>query len=199
MELIIASANAHKITEISSITPSFITLLSMKDIGITDDIPETAPTLEGNALQKARYIYSRTGKACFADDTGLEVDALGGEPGVYSARYAQIFDPTATSHNAAANVALLLKKLQNAPSRTAQFRTVIALILPDGTEHLFQGEIKGEITSDLRGNEGFGYDPIFIPHGYNQTFAQMPAELKNRISHRGLATAKLIQFLEKWQ
>lgn len=190
MELIIASANNHKIQEFLDMMPPNISLRSTKDIGIIDDIPETAPTLEGNALMKARYIYSRTGLDCFADDTGLEVAALNGEPGVHSARYAT------DGHDHTANVALLLKNLQNTTDRSAQFRTVIALII-NGKEHLFEGVVGGRITEKPSGSDGFGYDPVFEPdNSGGRTFAQMQLAEKNLISHRGRAAENLIAFLE---
>lgn len=190
MELIIASANNHKIQEFLDMMPPNISLRSTKDIGIIDDIPETAPTLEGNALMKARYIYSRTGLDCFADDTGLEVAALNGAPGVHSARYAT------DGHDHTANVALLLKNLQNTTDRSAQFRTVIALII-NGEEHLFEGVVGGRITEKPSGSDGFGYDPVFEPdNSGGRTFAQMPLAEKNLISHRGRAAENLIAFLE---
>lgn len=193
MELIIASANNHKIQEFLDMMPPNISLRSTKDIGIIDDIPETAPTLEGNALMKARYIYSRTGLDCFADDTGLEVAALNGEPGVHSARYAT------DGHDHTANVALLLKNLQNTTDRSAQFRTVIALII-NGKEHLFEGVVGGRITEKPSGSDGFGYDPVFEPdNSGGRTFAQMQLAEKNLISHRGRAAENLIAFLENVQ
>ena len=188
MKLIIASANAHKIEEISRLLPSSVSLSSAREVGITEDIPETADTLEGNALLKARYIYERIGKSCFADDTGLEVTALGGAPGVHSARYAT------DGHDHEANIDLLLKNLSTETDRSAQFRTVIALII-DGEEHLFEGVVKGEILLERVGGEGFGYDAIFMPEGENVSFAQMDLERKNAISHRGRATSKLIDFI----
>lgn len=162
----------------------------MKDINCTVDIPETADTLEGNALIKARFIFENYHSNCFADDTGLEVEALDGAPGVYSARYA------GDAHNSEANMKKLLHDLEGAENRKAQFRTVFALII-DGKEHLFEGIVKGEIIRHRRGNSGFGYDPIFVPEGYTQTFAEMGNELKNKISHRALATNKLCKFLLK--
>lgn len=160
---------------------------------MTEEIPEDAATLEGNALQKARYIHERTGLDCFADDTGLEVEALGGEPGVFSARYAAV-NGAGERHASADNMALLLRRLEGQQNRRARFRTVIALIR-NGEEHLFEGIVNGEITLEKSGTEGFGYDPVFQPEGYAVTFAEMAPELKNRISHRGRATARLIEFL----
>lgn len=164
-------------------------LSTPREVGITEDIPETAPTLEGNALQKARYIYERTGENCFADDTGLEVDALNGEPGVKSARYAT------DGHDFRANNVLLMKNMEGNTNRKANFRTVIALII-DGTEHLFEGRVDGVITTTESGAEGFGYDPIFRPDGYTETFAEMTTDQKGEISHRGRAVAKLVEFLK---
>ena len=193
MKIIFATGNRNKLREIQALIGSRAELSTSADHGITEDIPEDQPTLEGNALQKARYIYEKTGMNCFADDTGLEVEALGGEPGVYSARYAAV-NGAGEGHSSEANMALLLERLRGAENRRARFRTVIALIL-NGEEHLFEGIVEGEITRERSGAEGFGYDPVFRPTGYEQTFAEMPLELKNSISHRGRATAKLIEFL----
>ncbi len=193
MKIIFATGNRNKLREIQALIGSRAELSTPADHGITEDIPEDQPTLEGNALQKARYIYEKTGMNCFADDTGLEVEALGGEPGVYSARYAAV-NGAGEGHASEANMALLLERLRGAENRRARFRTVIALIL-NGEEHLFEGIVEGEITRERSGAEGFGYDPVFRPTGYEQTFAEMPLELKNSISHRGRATAKLIEFL----
>ena len=193
MKIIFATGNRNKLREIQALIGSRAELSTPADHGITEDIPEDQPTLEGNALQKARYIYEKTGMNCFADDTGLEVEALGGEPGVYSARYAAV-NGAGVGHSSEANMALLLERLRGAENRRARFRTVIALIL-NGEEHLFEGIVEGEITQERSGAEGFGYDPVFRPTGYEQTFAEMPLELKNSISHRGRATAKLIEFL----
>lgn len=193
MKIIFATGNRNKLREIQALIGSRAELSTPADHGITEEIPENQPTLEGNALQKARYIYEKTGMNCFADDTGLEVEALGGEPGVYSARYAAV-NGAGEGHSSEANMALLLKRMQGVENRRARFRTVIALIL-NGEEHLFEGVVEGEITRERSGAEGFGYDPVFRPTGYEQTFAEMPLELKNSISHRGRATAKLIDFL----
>lgn len=193
MKIIFATGNRNKLREIQALIGSRAELSTPSDHGITEEIPENQPTLEGNALQKARYIYEKTGMNCFADDTGLEVEALGGEPGVYSARYAAV-NGAGEGHSSEANMALLLERLRGVESRRARFRTVIALIL-DGREHLFEGIVEGEITREQSGAEGFGYDPVFRPTGYEQTFAEMPLELKNSISHRGRATARLIEFL----
>ena len=186
MKIVFATGNRNKLKEIQAMIGSRAELSTPADHGITEDIPEDRPTLEGNALQKARYIYEKTGLNCFADDTGLEVEALNGEPGVFSARYAAV--------NGADNMALLLKRLEGKSNRRARFRTVIALIL-DGKEYTFEGIVNGEITTKRSGAEGFGYDPVFRPEGYTETFAEMPLDLKNSISHRGRATAKLIEFL----
>lgn len=188
-EIIFATNNAHKLGEVQALLGDAFSLVTLRACGITEDIPETAPTLEGNALQKARYVYERTGKSCFADDTGLEVDALGGAPGVHSARYAT------DGHDFEANNRLLLHNLEAENNRKANFRTVIALIL-DGEEFLFEGRVDGVITRTPSGNGGFGYDPLFIPEGYDVTFADMSADEKNAISHRGRAVAKLVEFLK---
>ena len=165
------------------------TLVSLRECGIVEDIPEEQPTLQGNALQKARYIYARTGLDCFADDTGLEVDALGGEPGVRSARYAT------DGHDDEANKRLLLERMEGVEARGAQFRTAIALII-GGKEYLFEGIVRGSITESERGEGGFGYDPLFVAEGYEESFAEMTAEAKNAISHRGRAVRKLAEFLQ---
>ena len=188
-KLIFATNNAHKLSEVQALLGDAFTLVTLRECGITEDIPETADTLEGNALQKARYVYEKTGLDCFADDTGLEVDALGGAPGVHSARYAT------DGHDFAANNRLLLKNLDGVTDRTARFRTVIALIL-DGVEYTFEGRVDGIIATVESGSEGFGYDPLFVPSGEIITFAQMSAEAKNAISHRGRAVAKLVNFLK---
>lgn len=193
MKIVFATGNRNKLKEIQAMIGSRAELSTPADHGITEDIPEDQPTLEGNALQKARYLYEKTGLNCFADDTGLEVEALNGEPGVYSARYAAV-NGAGEGHSSADNMALLLKRLEGQANRRARFRTVIALIL-DGKEYTFEGIVNGEITLERSGAEGFGYDPIFRPEGYTETFAEMPLDLKNRISHRGRATAKLIEFL----
>ena len=188
-KLIFATNNAHKLGEVQALLGDAFTLVTLRECGITEDIPETADTLEGNALQKARYVYEKTGLDCFADDTGLEVDALGGAPGVHSARYAT------DGHDFAANNRLLLKNLEGITDRTARFRTVIALIL-DGVEYTFEGRVEGTIATAESGSEGFGYAPLFVPSGEIITFAQMSAEAKNAISHRGRAVAKLVNFLK---
>ena len=188
MKLIFATNNAHKLREVAEIVGEKFELLTLRDCGITEDIPEEQPTLEGNALQKARYIYERTGIDCFADDTGLEVDALGGEPGVRSARYAT------DGHDDEANKRLLLERMEGVESRGAQFRTAVALII-GGKEYLFEGIVRGQITHSELGDGGFGYDPLFVPEGYSKSFAQMSAEQKNAISHRGRAVRALAEFL----
>ena len=189
-KFVFATNNAHKLEEVTAILGEKIELLSMKDIHCHADIPETADTLEGNALLKARYIFENYNMDCFADDTGLKVEALNGAPGVYSARYA------GDAHNSEANMRKLLQDMEGIENRKAQFRTVFALII-NGKEHLFEGIVKGEITKHRCGSSGFGYDPVFIPEGYTQTYAEMGNTLKNKISHRGLATNKLCNFLSK--
>jgi XTP/dITP diphosphohydrolase len=190
MKLVFATNNRHKLDEVRAIVGDNIDILSLNDIDCHDDIPETADTLQGNALIKARYIYEKYGMDCFADDTGLEVDALGGEPGVYSARYA------GDDCNSEANMLKLLQNLTGKNDRKAQFRTVIALII-NGEEKLFNGIVKGTITEEKMGNSGFGYDPVFIPEGYSESFAQMSSEMKNSISHRYRATEQLSIFLKE--
>ena len=189
-KFVFATNNAHKLEEVTAILGDKIELLSMKDIHCHADIPETADTLEGNALLKARYIFENYNMDCFADDTGLEVEALNGAPGVYSARYA------GDAHNSEANMRKLLQDMEGIENRKAQFRTVFALII-NGKEHLFEGIVKGEITKHRCGSSGFGYDPVFIPEGYTQTYAERGNTLKNKISHRALATNKLCNFLSK--
>ena len=192
-KLVFATNNAHKLSEVSAILGDKIELLSLKDIDCNDDIPETADTLEGNALLKARYIYDKYGVDCFADDTGLEVEALNGAPGIYSARYAG-----GDGHDSEANMKKLIANLEGINNRKAQFRTVVAMIL-DGKEYLFEGIVTGRIIEDKRGTTGFGYDPIFIPEGYEQTFAELGDEVKNQISHRSRAVHKLCKFLNSIQ
>ncbi len=211
-KLVFATNNAHKLGEVRNILNGAFSpaaaegmtapdmsaapetsreafeLVTLAQCGITEEIPENEPTIEGNALAKARYVYSKTGLDCFADDTGLEVAALGGEPGVRSARYA------GEGHDFEANKRLLLKNLESKTDRSARFRTVIALIL-DGCEYTSEGVINGRITAGESGCGGFGYDSLFIPDGYSETFAQMPATLKNEISHRAIAVRKLTGFL----
>lgn len=188
-KIIFATNNAHKLSEVQAVLGEEFALVTLRECGITEDIPETADTLEENALQKARYVFEKTGADCFADDTGLEVDALNGAPGVHSARYAT------DGHDFAANNRLLLKNLEGITERTARFRTVIALIL-DGKEYTFEGRVEGTIAEEECGAEGFGYDPLFVPSGEIITFAQMSAEAKNAISHRGRAVVELVKFLK---
>ena len=188
-KLVVATNNAHKLEEISAILGNEMELLSLKDIHCNADIPETADTLEGNARQKAMYIHENYGMDCFADDTGLEVEALNGAPGVFSARYA------GDGHDSEANMQKLLKKLEGKENRKAQFRTAICLIM-EGKEYLFEGIVKGHIIEEKRGGAGFGYDPIFVPEGYDQTFAELGNDVKNTISHRARAVEKLCTFLK---
>lgn len=189
-QLVFATNNAHKLREVRQIMAGRYEVLSLADIGCHDDIPETASTLEGNALIKARWVKERYGYDCFADDTGLLVDALGGAPGVYSARYA------GPEHDSVANMRLLLKNLEDVPEgeRTARFVTVIALVKGEETV-TFEGRVEGEIITEPAGTDGFGYDPVFRPLGSSRTFAQMTGEEKNAISHRGRATALLTDYL----
>ncbi|MCI7050169.1 MAG: non-canonical purine NTP diphosphatase [Bacteroidales bacterium] len=189
MQIVFATNNVHKLSEIRAILGRQMEILSLADIGCHDDIPETADTLEGNALIKARWVKERYGFDCFADDTGLEVEALGGGPGVYTARYAY-----PDRHDPVANTRKLLAELHDKDNRAARFRTVIALI--QGTdEHLFEGIVEGHIATEERGTEGFGYDPVFAPEGGEKTFAELGVEAKNCISHRARAVKKLADFL----
>ncbi len=188
MQLVFATNNLNKIKEVQALIPEHIRLLSLKDIDCLEDIPETQDTIEGNSIQKAEYVKTHYGYACFADDTGLEVDALQGAPGVYSARYA------GEQRNANDNMNKLLDSLQTTAYRAAQFKTVITLLI-NNEQHTFTGICKGDITNDKMGEKGFGYDPIFKPKGYEQTFAEMDLSLKNSIGHRGKAISQLINFL----
>lgn len=188
-QIIFATNNAHKLSEVQAVLGDRFRLVTLAECGITEEIPEDAPTLEGNALQKARYVHERTGADCFADDTGLEVDALDGAPGVHSARYAT------DGHDFAANNRLLLRNLAGSADRSAHFRTVIALIL-DGREYLFEGRVDGRIAESEAGCGGFGYDPLFVPEGFDKTFAEMGADEKNAVSHRGRAVRRLVEFLQ---
>ena len=217
MKIVFATNNQHKLEEVRNILGPQFEIVSLSDIGCHEDIPETGTTLEENALMKAEYIYNHYHVSCFADDTGLEVEALNGAPGVYSARYAAMETTTSTqladggspaiSHDSEANMGRLLRELANNNNRKARFRTVIALILkkdicPCGCmstkeEHLFEGIVNGEIIKERRGGEGFGYDPIFQPEGYDKTFAELGADIKNQISHRARATQKLAEFLKQ--
>ncbi|MCD8292708.1 MAG: non-canonical purine NTP diphosphatase [Prevotellaceae bacterium] len=188
--LVFATNNAHKFQEVTDMLQGSIVLLRLKDIGCEADIPETAGTLEGNALQKARFIYDNYHVDCFADDTGLEVEALHGAPGVYSARYA------GEAHDAEANMQKLLLNLQHETNRKARFRCVFTLI-EHGEVHQFEGIVNGTITQEKHGKEGFGYDPLFIPDGYKETFAEMDETRKNQISHRARALQKLVAYLKE--
>ena len=189
--LVFATNNAHKLEEIRAILGDKINILSLNDIDCHADIPETADTLEGNARLKAEYIYQNYGMDCFADDTGLEVEALNGAPGIYSARYAG-----GAGHDSEANMRKLLSELEGKTNRKAQFRTAICLI-ESGQEHLFEGIVHGTILQERRGTAGFGYDPIFQPEGYTETFAEMGNEEKNKISHRARAVQKLVEYLNQ--
>lgn len=189
MQLVFATNNENKIKEIKLALGQKFEILSLKDINCTEELPETQETLKGNALQKAKYVFEHYNVNCFSDDTGLVIDALNGEPGVYSARYA------GEQNNAEANMQKVLKKLKGAENRVAYFETSIALII-NGEEHIFTGKAEGEILKEKSGAEGFGYDPIFKPNGFEKTFAEMTMKEKNLISHRGKAFAKMISFLE---
>ena len=190
-ELVFATNNAHKLEEIRAILGDKIHILSLNDINCHEDIPETADTLEGNAALKAEYIFNHYGKDCFADDTGLEVEALDGAPGIYSARYAG-----GDGHDSEANMTKLLENMEGKDNRKARFRTAICLI-EGGEKHFFDGIVNGEIIRSRRGASGFGYDPIFMPEGYTETFAEMGNDEKNKISHRARAVAKLCEYLNK--
>lgn len=190
MELVFATNNLHKLEELQALLGSHFKLKSLKDIGCIEDIPEEQPTLEGNARQKAFFIFDNYGYSCFADDTGLEIDALGGDPGVYSARYAgEAKDPQA-------NMNKVMHQLEKINNRKARFRTVISLVI-NGNEKQFEGIVEGEITREKRGGSGFGYDPVFMPEGYNKTFAEMSMKEKNQISHRARAVQKLVEYLRQ--
>ena len=190
MDLVFATNNQHKLEELQAILGNKFRLLSLKDIGCNEDIPEEQPTLEGNASQKSHYVYNKFGYNCFADDTGLEIEALNGEPGVYSARYA------GEAKIAEANMEKVLDKLAKINNRNARFRTVISLII-NGKETLFEGIVNGEILKEKKGDSGFGYDPIFMPGGFDKSFAEMEMAEKNKISHRGRAVQKLVDFLDE--
>lgn len=192
MKLIFATNNAHKLSEVQAVLGPSFELVTPRMCGVEEEILETAETLEGNARQKARYLYERTGLDCFADDTGLEVEALNGAPGVHSARYAT------DGHDFAANNRLLLKNLEGETNRRARFRTAICLI-EGGEERLFEGIVEGHIIDHESGTEGFGYDPLFVPEGYDCTFAEMSGDEKNAISHRGRAVRKLVAYLHEQQ
>ncbi|HEY9114993.1 MAG TPA: non-canonical purine NTP diphosphatase [Bacteroidales bacterium] len=187
--IIFATNNQHKLAEIRNILAGKFEVFGLKDIGFEGDIPETGTTLLENASIKSNFVYNKFKVDCFSDDTGLEIESLGGKPGVYSARYA------GEEANAEKNIEKVLHEMNNLPNRSACFKTVICLIL-DGKEYFFEGRIDGKIITEKRGISGFGYDPIFVPEGFNETFAEMNLNLKNQISHRALATAKLISYLE---
>ena len=188
-KLVFATNNAHKLEEIRAILGDKVEILSLNDIDCHADIPETADTLQGNAALKAQYIYDNYGLDCFADDTGLEVEALNGAPGIYSARYA-----SGEGHDSEANMKKLLSEMQDKDNRKARFRTVICLI-EDGKEHFFEGIVNGSIIRERKGGAGFGYDPVFVPDGYSETFAEMGNDEKNKISHRARAVQKLCEYL----
>jgi|TARA_B110000116_G_scaffold222515_1_gene201365 XTP/dITP diphosphohydrolase len=190
MKLVFATNNLNKIAELEDLLPTNIELLGLKDIGCNQELPETQNTLEGNAMQKAEFVFTNYGYNCFADDTGLEIEGLNNEPGVYSARYAGVHCSPEE------NMQKALQKLEGKNNRKAKFRTVIALLM-DGKILLFEGECKGEITKEKAGEKGFGYDPIFRPSGFDKTFAQMSKSEKGVISHRGIATRKLVEFLQE--
>jgi XTP/dITP diphosphohydrolase len=189
IELVFVTNNPHKLKEVRAIAGNHFRILSLRDIGCSEEIVEDADTIEGNASLKSWFIWHKSGKNCFADDTGLEIDALGGKPGVKSARYA---GEDCIPEN---NIRKVLKELDGVTDRQARFKTVISLVL-DGKETLFEGTVEGVILNEKRGKEGFGYDPVFLPDGFDQSFAEMPAEVKNSISHRGRATQKLIDYLK---
>jgi XTP/dITP diphosphohydrolase len=189
MKLCFATNNKHKLEEVAAAVGNNFTIVSLDELSVFDDLPETQNTLEGNAIQKAQFVYNKLKIPCFADDSGLEVEALNGEPGVYSARYA------GSQRNSDDNIDLLLKKLGDNPNRNARFRTVIALE-GLGEQRLFEGSIKGKIITEKRGNQGFGYDPVFVPEGRSTTFAQMSLDEKNKMSHRAIAVAKLVLYLQ---
>ncbi|MBD0259421.1 MAG: non-canonical purine NTP diphosphatase [Cytophagales bacterium] len=190
MKLCMATNNAHKIEEIKPLVPESVGLVSLAEVGCREELPETGDTLEANSRQKAQYVWDHYGVSCFADDSGLEVEALRGEPGVYSARYA------GPERDARANMELLLRKLEGEENRRAQFRTSITLLL-DGRPYQFEGVVRGAILGAPRGTGGFGYDPLFVPDGYAQTFAEMDLSEKNKISHRARAVEGLIRFLRE--
>ena len=190
MELVFATNNAHKLEEVQQMVGDKFILKSLNDIGCTDDIPETGVTFEENAKQKTDYLVSKYNVNCFGDDSGLEINALDGEPGVYSARYSG-------SRDMEKNIDLVLEKLQGKADRSARFKTIISLFV-NGEQHFFEGTVEGRIINERTGTEGFGYDPIFIPNGYEKTFAEMSLEEKNKISHRSQAVAKLVDFLNNY-
>ena len=187
--LVFATGNSHKLQEVQGLFKEGFALSCLKDVNITEEIPETADNLVDNALQKAWYVYNKCGIPCFADDTGLEVDALGGAPGVYSARYA------GEQKDSKLNMLLLLENMNGKTNRNARFRTIIAYIDENEEEHIFEGEIRGTIIENMAGTNGFGYDPIFVPEGYDKTFAQLSSEIKNTISHRARAMEKFLSYI----
>ncbi len=197
-EIIFATHNEHKAIEIQAILGDNFRILSLDQAGLKEEVPEDQDTLEGNALQKARYVQERLGVDCFADDTGLEVDALGGEPGVYSARYAELSNEKREGEEASeANIRKLLKRMEGVGERHARFRTIISLVI-DGDQYSFEGIVEGKILEENRGKGGFGYDPVFMPEGYEESFAEMPLSEKNRISHRARAVEQLAEFLKNY-
>lgn len=187
--LVFATGNSHKLQEVQGLFKEGFALSCLKDVNITEEIPETADNLVDNALQKAWYVYNKCGIPCFADDTGLEVEALNGAPGVYSARYA------GEQKDSKLNMLLLLKNMTGKENRNARFRTIIAYIDENAQEHIFEGEIRGKIIENMAGENGFGYDPIFVPEGYDKTFAQLSSETKNKISHRARAMEKFLSYI----
>lgn len=189
-KLVFATNNQHKLNEISAIIPPGFDIVGLQDIGCNEDIKESANTLEGNADIKSMYVYENYGLDCFADDTGLEVESLGGKPGVYSARYA------GEEGDADKNIDKLLFELSDIKNRKARFRTIISLVMKGEIKH-FEGIVNGHIIEERKGSDGFGYDPVFMPENFSQTFAEMPLDLKNSISHRGIATRKLVEYLKK--
>ena len=191
MKLVFATRNKNKVYEIQSLIPSTIKVLNLHDVNCFEDIPETRPTIEGNASEKAFYVYQKYHHSCFADDTGLEIETLDGKPGVLSARYA------GDTKDAHLNMNKVLEELKDKENRTARFKTVISLV-NDGAEHLFEGIVTGTILHEKRGSNGFGYDPIFIPDGLSKTFAEMSLEEKNKYSHRAIAVNKLVEYLNRF-
>ncbi|MBR2370175.1 MAG: RdgB/HAM1 family non-canonical purine NTP pyrophosphatase [Paludibacteraceae bacterium] len=187
--LVFATGNSHKLQEVQGLFKEGFALSCLKDVNITEEIPETADNLVDNALQKAWYVYKKCGIPCFADDTGLEVEVLNGAPGVYSARYA------GEQKDSRLNMLLLLKNMNGKTNRNARFRTIIAYIDENAQEHIFEGEIRGKIIENMAGENGFGYDPIFVPEGYDKTFAQLSSEIKNTISHRARAMEKFLSYI----
>lgn len=190
MELIIASQNQNKLVEFKKILGDKINLFSLSDIGLNQEIPENEKTIKKNAMFKAKFVNTQTGKNVFADDTGLEIDSLNGEPGVYSARYSGV------DRNSEKNIELVLRKLKNKANRNSRFKTIISLII-DGKSVNFEGVVEGKITEEKRGSNGFGYDPIFQPNGYSSTFGEMSLKEKNKISHRSIAINKMVQYLKE--